>query len=235
MNRTTRRLRVCCLALVACVCGTPGVSWSSWHAAGKASIGARQTAGLRSSRASVVGRASHAASASLGSAASERRSLLLGALGGIAMVVGAQRAVAAEGKKLRNLPASEMAEIVRKDLVEKQFLATADFTPEIYDDSCTFTDEIDTYPLDKFIKGTKALFVGSESQVNLVGKVEPIDGGKAIQFRFDETLAFNFPFVHPKVRLSGVCTLTRGADGLITSYREKWDQSIPEVLSTARL
>ncbi|CAE7486847.1 unnamed protein product [Symbiodinium pilosum] len=141
----------------------------------------------------------------------------------------------AEGDgKRRNLAAAEVAKTVRDDLVNRQFLATADFSPEIYDESCTFTDEIDTYQKDKFIKGTKALFVASESNVQLVGDVDVIDGGKKLQFRFQETLAFNFPIVHPKVTLSGTCTLTRGEDGLIVAYREKWDQSVPEVLSTAR-
>ncbi|CAE7027016.1 unnamed protein product [Symbiodinium natans] len=139
-----------------------------------------------------------------------------------------------DGKR-RNLDAAEVAKIVRDDLVNRQFLATADFSPEIYDESCTFTDEIDTYQKDKFIKGTKALFVGSESNVQLVGDVDVLDGGKKIQFRFQETLAFNFPIVHPKVTLSGTCTLTRGEDGLIVAYREKWDQSVPEVLLSSRL
>lgn len=142
---------------------------------------------------------------------------------------------AAEIAKKRYLPAAEIAQLVKRDVVERQFLATADFSPEIYDDTCTFTDEIDTYQYDKFIKGTKALFVGSESQVQLVGDVDVLKGGKELQFRFSETLAFNFPLVHPKVTLSGSCTLTRGDDGLIVSYREKWDQSVPEVLLTARL
>ena len=98
---------------------------------------------------------------------------------------------------------------------------------EIYDEACTFTDEIDTYQKDKFIKGTKALFVASESNVQLVGDVDILEGGKKLQFRFQESLAcrpqwckacrlasiicmyaqdafhfkfarFNFPIVHPK-------------------------------------
>ncbi|CAJ1453042.1 unnamed protein product, partial [Effrenium voratum] len=137
-------------------------------------------------------------------------------------LLGLVPAAGADDGKKRNLDASEMAKIVRQDLVERQFLATADFSPEIYDESCTFTDEIDSYQKDKFIKGTKALFVGSESQVNLVGDVEVLEGGKKLQFRFAETLAFNFPLIHPKVTLSGTCTLTRGEDGLIVAYREKW-------------
>lgn len=141
----------------------------------------------------------------------------------------------AEGGKRRNLPGSEVAKIVKEDLEKRQFLATADFSPEIYDDACTFTDEIDSYTYEKFVKGTKALFVGSESNVKLVGDVEVLDGGERLQFRFDETLAFNFPLVHPKVSLTGTCTLTRGPDGLIKGYREKWDQSVPAVLLTARL
>ena len=36
----------------------------------------------------------------------------------------------------------------------RRFLATANFDRTLYDESCTFQDEIDTYELDKFIKGT---------------------------------------------------------------------------------
>jgi hypothetical protein len=60
---------------------------------------------------------------------------------------------------------------VSADLVERQFLATADFTREIYDEGCLFQDEIDTYTLPKFIKGTSALFVKEKSAVRLVGAV----------------------------------------------------------------
>ncbi|CAL1153264.1 unnamed protein product [Cladocopium goreaui] len=156
--------------------------------------------------------------------------------GWVATSLGETRpAAAGEGDgKRRNLDASELAKIVKNDLVQRQFLATADFTPDIYDESCTFTDEIDTYQKDKFIKGTKALFVGSESQVELLGDVDVLENGKKLQFRFQETLAFNFPVVHPKVSLSGTCTLTRGEDGLIVAYKEKWDQSVPEVLATTK-
>ncbi|CAE7493381.1 unnamed protein product [Symbiodinium sp. CCMP2592] len=166
--------------------------------------------------------------------------LPVGRRSGLAAVVGAfglpVSALAGAGdSKRRNLDASEVAKIVREDLVARQFLATADFSPEIYDEACTFTDEIDTYQKDKFIKGTKALFVASESNVQLVGDVDVLDSGKKLQFRFQESLAFNFPIIHPKVTLSGTCTLTRGEDGLIVAYREKWDQSIPDVLRSARL
>ena len=74
-------------------------------------------------------------------------------------------------EKLRNLPAAKLAEIVTADLVERQFLATADFTREVYDEAALFTDEIDTYTLPKFIKGTSALFVKERSVVRLVGAV----------------------------------------------------------------
>lgn len=108
--------------------------------------------------------------------------------------------------------------------VDPSFFCTS--SQDIYDESCTFTDEIDTYQKDKFIKGTKALFVASESQVELLGDVDVLENGKKLQFRFQETLAFeaqlvggvgwsscrgyfgcgspsqkprfNFPVVHPK-------------------------------------
>ena len=103
-----------------------------------------------------------------------RRQVLLGGataalLGRPALSVAAGSEVVAE--KLRNLPAAKMAEIVTADLVERQFLATADFTREIYDEATLFTDEIDTYTLPKFIKGTSSLFVKEKSVVRLVGAV----------------------------------------------------------------
>ena len=42
-------------------------------------------------------------------------------------------------EKQRGLSAERMAEIVRADVIERQFLATADFTRAIYDESATFT------------------------------------------------------------------------------------------------
>ena len=46
-----------------------------------------------------------------------------------------------------------------------------------------FKDEIDTYTLDKWIKGTPALFVGSLSHVDIVGEVEATDA----EVRFTST------------------------------------------------
>jgi hypothetical protein len=54
--------------------------------------------------------------------------------------------------KLKNLAPEEIAAIVREDLVKRQFLATADFSPEIYADDCIFIDEIDTYSYKDFVK-----------------------------------------------------------------------------------
>ena len=100
-----------------------------------------------------------------------RRQMLLG--GAAAALLRPARSVAGEvvAEKLRNLPAAKLAEIVTADLVERQFLATADFTRELYDEAALFTDEIDTYTLPKFIKGTSALFVKERSAVRLVGAV----------------------------------------------------------------
>lgn len=102
----------------------------------------------------------------------------------------------------------------------------------VYDESATFTDEIDEYTMDKWIKGTKSLFVPSGSRVSLVGDVDV--STKAVSFRFDESLMFNIPF-KPVCSLSGKVVLERDENtGLITSYREYWDQSVNEVLKTAK-
>ena len=80
-------------------------------------------------------RAGHAGRQQLG-----RRQLLLGA--GAAALVHPVRSSAEDVKeKLKNLPPAKLAEIVRTDLVDRQFLATADFTREIYDEAALFTDE----------------------------------------------------------------------------------------------
>ena len=50
--------------------------------------------------------------------------------------------VGGAGDKLLNLPADRLADIVRADLVERQFLATADFTRAVYDEGALFTDEV---------------------------------------------------------------------------------------------
>ena len=136
--------------------------------------------------------------------------------------------------KRKNLSPAEMAAAVKKDIVDNQFLVTGQLTRDIYDESATFTDAIDTYTLDKWIKGTAALFVGPLSHVDLVGNIEAND--KEIKFRFDEILAFNLPFVKPKVPLTGTLILTRSPEtGLITKYLEIWDTGVTETLLNAKL
>lgn len=55
-----------------------------------------------------------------------------------------------------------------------------------------------------------------------------------VEFRFDEDLMFRIPF-RPVVSLTGKVVLKRDANtGLITDYREFWDQGVGEVLRTAK-
>ena len=135
--------------------------------------------------------------------------------------------------KQLNLAPNEIASIVEDDLVKNAFLTNGKLTRSIYDEKAIFTDEIDTYGLDQWIKGTSKLFVGPPgSRVALVGPVEASE--KAIVFRFDEDLMFNIPF-KPVVKLSGKVVLARDANtGLITSYREFWDQDVKTVLKSAK-
>ena len=127
---------------------------------------------------------------------------------------------------------AELAKIVQSDLIDRQFLVTGDITRSIYQPTATFTDEIDTYSLEQWVKGTQRLFVGSKSDVRLVGDISV--SPQQIEFRFDEDLAFNIPF-QPVVSLSGKVVLTRNPDtGYITSYREFWDQDVATVLKSAK-
>lgn len=118
------------------------------------------------------------------------------------------------------------------DVLDRSFLVTADLTREIYDERSVFIDEIDSYPIDKWIVGTKRLFVPSGSRVSLASPV--LVTPAAVEFRFDEDLMFNVP-LKPVVSLTGRVVLERDArSGLIVGYREFWDQSVKEVLGTAK-
>jgi hypothetical protein len=126
----------------------------------------------------------------------------------------------------------ELKRIVTSDLLDKQFLVTGNLTPGIYLKDATFTDEIDTYGLEQWMKGTQKLFVGEGSQVRLIGDVEV--SPESVEFRFDEDLMFRIPF-RPVVKLSGRLVLARDKEtGLISSYREYWDQDVATVLRSAK-
>ena len=157
-------------------------------------------------------------------------------LSGTVLVAGTilpnQKPVFAVADKLVNLPDEQLKAIIKKDILEKQFLATGQLTREIYDESAKFTDEIDTYELDKWIKGTQKLFRGDKSIVRLVGDINV--SKKQIDFLFDEDLMFNIPF-QPTVSLTGKVVLTRDTStGLINSYQEFWDQDVVTVLKSAK-
>ena len=137
----------------------------------------------------------------------------------------------AASTKLVNLEPAAITKIVAADITDRQALITADFTRDIYSEKCTFQDEIDIYPIDKYVSGTKALFNKDKSHVDLVGDV--VATSESVDFKFSEILAFNIPF-NPSVFLTGRVKLSRGEDGLVTSSREFWDQSVPAVLSTVK-
>lgn len=135
------------------------------------------------------------------------------------------------GNEAKSLSDNEIKEIVTKDILDRQFLVTGNLTPEIYRPTALFTDEIDTYKMDQWVKGTQKLFVGEQSQVRLVGDV--LVTPQQVEFRFDEDLVFRIPF-RPKVALTGRVVLTRDESGFITSYKEFWDQDVLTVLKSAK-
>ena len=164
-----------------------------------------------------------------------RRRWLGGALAALAATTTQARAYSGQDKttpKAKNLPPKELAKRVEKDLVENQFLATANFDRSLYDEACTFQDEIDTYELDKFIKGTSKLFVADRSHVDLTSPVTA--SNESVEFKFKEDLCFNIPF-KPTVFVSGRVVLERDpSSGLFVKYREYWDQKPNDVLRGAR-
>lgn len=147
-------------------------------------------------------------------------------------LVGAALLLASSGDKLVNLPDVQFLATVEKDISERQALVTADFTRAIYSEDCTFQDEIDTYKINEYVKGTKALFDSSNSHVELASSPVFIDPEhNKVEYKFRETLVFNIPF-RPRVDLSGKVQLTRDeTTGLVKASREIWDNDVPSVLS----
>lgn len=130
-----------------------------------------------------------------------------------------------------NVSDEQIKEVVIADLKDRHFLVTGDLTKSIYRPTATFTDEIDTYGLDQWQKGTSRLFVAKGSDVRLVGDI--LVSPKKVEFRFDEDLMFNIPF-RPVVSLTGKVELKRDAEGFITRYQEFWDQDVATVLKSAK-
>ena len=137
-------------------------------------------------------------------------------------------AVAADHNKISD---AQLKDTVTSDILDKKFLVTGNISREVYRPTATFTDEIDTYGLEQWVKGTQKLFVGDKSTLRLVGDVDV--NKERVEFRFDEDLMFNIPF-NPVVSLTGKVVLARDAEGFITSYQEFWDQDVWTVVRSAK-
>lgn len=135
--------------------------------------------------------------------------------------------------KSYNLNTEQIKTIITDDINIRQALITADFTRSIYNEKCKFKDEIDTYTMNQYIQGTKALFIPEKSHVKLISPVLYDNNKHEFNFKFSEILTFNIIF-QPRVTLSGRVELTQGDDGLIINSREYWDQSVVDVLKTAK-
>ena len=142
-------------------------------------------------------------------------------------------AVPAASEKDVGLSDEELRKKLEYDVTTNQFMVTGALTRSLYDESCTFTDEIDTYTLDKWIQGTGLLFKNDYSKMELASPIT-ITKDEA-SFAFKEQLMFNIPILKPKVPLTGKLVLKRGGNGLFTSYKESWDQGVAQVLLSAKL
>ena len=138
-------------------------------------------------------------------------------------------------KKIKEygLSSEQLAQRLIQDVIQNQFMVTADITRSLYDEQATFQDEIDIYGMDDWIVGTKRLFVADRSHVELIPDTLQVNDTMA-SFQFQEYLQFRIPF-RPTVYFSGQVLLKRDPKtGLITSYREFWDQDIATVLKSAK-
>ena len=140
-----------------------------------------------------------------------------------ASVVSASLVAPANAEGSATISDEQLKEVVKSDIMDRQFLVTGQLTRSVYDPSATFTDEIDT----------QKLFVGEKSQVRLVGDVQV--SKEKVEFRFDEDLMFRIP-LRPVVSLTGKVVLARDPDsGLIKSYQEFWDQDVWTVVKSAKI
>jgi hypothetical protein len=147
-------------------------------------------------------------------------------------VLAADAPQAVEPKQL-NLSNEDLAKAIASDIANNQFMVNGGITRSLYLESATFQDEIDTYQMDAWIKGTQKLFVAEKSHVDLEEGSMQVSATK-VNFRFNEYLQFRIPF-RPTVYLTGQVVLERDpTTGLISSYREIWDQDIKTVLTNAK-
>jgi hypothetical protein len=90
--------------------------------------------------------------------------------------------------KSYNLSNDELADIIKKDIADKQFLVTADMTLSIYDDRATFQDgsSLDgAYEIGAWVRGCNQLIEAKNSCCRLVEGSMVVDSDEA-KFRFVE-------------------------------------------------
>jgi hypothetical protein len=140
-------------------------------------------------------------------------------------------------EKLFHLSKEGLVDIVLEDVKERNSLVTADFTTAIYEDSCRFKDGsgLDgAYPMKPWMLGCKILFKGDKSSTTILDNTL-VATSELISFRFESDLEFRGPFC-PRVFLTGRIVMKRNPQtGLISSYREIWDEDVWDVVKNARL
>mmetsp|Transcript_46721 Transcript_46721/g.75151 ORF Transcript_46721/g.75151 Transcript_46721/m.75151 type:complete len:309 (+) Transcript_46721:78-1004(+) len=145
----------------------------------------------------------------------------------------ASKAASGNTGKSIGLPIQDIRDIVQQDFIYRKCLVSGDISQEIYADDCIFTDpQMSVKGLQKFVRGTKALFVAERSELELLGDVYVVGDDKIVA-KWREVACFNIP-LRPKTYFTGNITLTLGKDNLIVNYLEQWDLTIPEILATAR-
>lgn len=140
-------------------------------------------------------------------------------------------------EKQCHLNEESLTEILLQDICERNSLVTADFASSIYEDSCRFKDGSDldgSYPMKPWQLGCKMLFKGDKSKSNIV-EDSLVVTSEAITFRFESDLEFRGPF-SPQVLLTGRVVMLRNPQtGLISSYEEKWDDNVWDIVKGAKL
>ena len=100
-----------------------------------------------------------------------------------------------DGKQF-NLPSSEVEKIVADDIKFRQALITADFTRSLYSESCRFQDEIDVYPIDDYVRGTKLLFNPALSHVDLIGPVTTVSDSRYARLEVIKGYILKYMYIH---------------------------------------
>ena len=137
-------------------------------------------------------------------------------------------------EKKRRVSVDELVEIIKADIVERQYLVNGNVTSDVYTDDCYFTDARDDFGpgLAKWQRGTSLLFVASKSFVELTGDVVYRPESRTIEITgWRQQDYFRLPGTPHTPVFTGSVKLTLHPEyNLVVRHDEQWDAD-PNVIT----